>query len=364
MSEKKLNQFAEETEISYSNIFIKIKATFRFLLSKWWILCIALVVGSIIGWTIHYLYGVKYTSNCSFTIQGQSASSSLLNSALSLASSIGISAKPGTGSYDNNFFANLMKSRRILKHTLLEDGMIDGKKDIMINHFIKVTGINDDWEGDKRLDGFKFKHNEIHALTRLEDSVLTLLYNKILDEYLTVTYDESSPFNQAKFTTPNYSFSNIFMQKLLKNTSNYYINDMYSLNNANLRIAERRVDSLANAIRSLDVKVASLKDNSNNVVKQKGLVELNSAIRDQGLLSIQYSSAVNNYELAKVTLTTDTPILEVIDDPQFSTEVSLIPIVIAIAGGAIGFFFLALIGLMAWNFVGKSMANEQQLNAA
>ncbi len=360
MTEKPVNQFEEETEISYSNILTKTKDTLKFLLKKWWILSIAIVLGGLVGWTVHYLYGVKYTSNCSFTIQGQSASSSLLNSALSLASSIGITAKPGTGSYDNNFFANLMKSRRILKQTLLEDGKIDGKKDFMINHFIHVAEFDQDWKGDNRLDGFKFKHNQIHALNRLEDSVLTLLYNKIIDEYLTVTYDESSPFNQAKFTTTNYAFSNSFLQKLLKNTSDYYINDMYSLNNTNLKIAERRVDSLANAIRNLDVKVASLKDNSNNVVKQKGLVELNSAIRDQGLLSIQYSSAVNNYELAKVTLTTDTPILEVIDEPQFSTEVSLIPIVIAIAGGAIGFFFLALVGLIAWSFVSKTISNEKK----
>ncbi len=360
MSEKPIRQVVEETDINYSNILGKLKTIWKYLIRKWWVLLIALMLGGGTGWLIQYLYGVSYTANCTFTIQGQSASSSLLNSALSLASSIGISAKPGTGSYDNNYFANLMKSRRILKQTLLEDGMINGKKDLMINHFIHVTELDDDWKDDKRLSGFKFKHNQFAGLTRLEDSVLTLLYNSILENYLSVTYDESSPFNQAKFTTPDYSFSSNMMQKLLKNTSNHYINEMFKLNNDNMRIAEKRVDSLANAIRELDVKVASLKDNVNNVIKQSGFVALNAAIRDQGLLSIQYSSAVNNFELAKVTMTTDTPILEVIDDPQFSTEVSFIPIVIAIAGGALGFFFVALIGLVAWNFIGKTIENENK----
>ena len=87
----------------------KIKTIWKFLIRKWWVFIIALILGGGVGWLIHYEYGIKYTANCSFSVQGQSASSSLLNSALSLASSIGISAKPGTGSYDNNFFANLMK---------------------------------------------------------------------------------------------------------------------------------------------------------------------------------------------------------------------------------------------------------------
>lgn len=360
MSEKPIRQVVEETDINYGNILGKAKTIWKYLIRKWWVLLIALVLGGGLGWLIQYMYGVNYTANCTFTIQGQSASSSLLNSALSLASSIGISAKPGTGSYDNNYFANLMKSRRILKQTLLEDGMINGKKDLMINHFIHITELDDDWKDDRRLSGFKFKHNQFSALTRLEDSVLTLLYNSILDKYLTVTYDESSPFNVAKFTTPDYAFSSEIMQKLLDRTSSHYINEMYRLNNENLLIAGRRVDSIANAIRELDAKVAALKDNSNNVIKQSGLVSLNAAIRDQGLLNIQYSSAVNNFELAKVTLTTDTPILEVIDDPKFSTEVSLIPIVIAIAGGALSFFFIALIGLIAWNFVSKTIEKEKK----
>lgn len=85
----------------------------------------------VFGYLVSVMYGVSYSSNCAFTVQGQSASSSLLNSALSLASTLGISGKPGSGSYDNTFFANLIKSRRIIKESLLKEEVIDGKKKIV-----------------------------------------------------------------------------------------------------------------------------------------------------------------------------------------------------------------------------------------
>ena len=359
MSEQHQNTAAEESEISYGDIILKLKSIVRFLIKKWWVLLLAGLIGSSIGWFVQYWYGINYTANCTFTVQGQSASSSLLNSALSLASSIGITAKPGTGSYDNNFFAHLMKSRRILKETLLEQGKIDGKNDLMVNHFIKFNKLDEDWDGDYRLDKFKFKNTSILKLNRLEDSVMTLIFNNINDNYLTVNYDESSPFNQAKFTSPNYHFSTRFLQKLLFNTSNYYHTEMSKLNSNNLAIAGKRVDSIANAIRNLDSKVASLKDKSNNVIKQGGLLELNAAIRDQSLLSIQYSSAVNNYELAKVTIAADSPILEIIDTPDMSTEVVLIPLVLAIITGAITCIFIALVVLILSKFVSNTLENEK-----
>ncbi|GDX51672.1 hypothetical protein LBMAG27_07190 [Bacteroidota bacterium] len=364
MNKQPINMNNEEAEISFKNIFSSLKNNFRYILRKWWILLLSIIIGGVFGYLVSVMYGVSYSSNCAFTVQGQSASSSLLNSALSLASTLGISGKPGSGSYDNTFFANLIKSRRIIKESLLKEEVIDGKKRLLANHYINFFKLNEKWEGDKRLNRFNFKNNSFNKLTRLEDSVLSLVYNMILDNNFIVTASTDAPFNNAKFVSPNLNFSKTMMKNLIENTNSYYMTEMYYMNNKSLLIAERRVDSLANAIKQLDGYVAKLKDNTNNVVKQSGFLELNDAIRNQGLLNIQYSSAVSNFELAKVTLMTATPVLEIIDDPLFSTEVILIDPLGAIIVGAIVLFILTILFLIVLKIIKSSIEKEIEIEKA
>ena len=360
MKNPDIRKNSEDAEISYAGIIAGIKNSYRFLLKRWWILLIGFFLGGATGWLYCFVKGTTYTANCSFTVQGQSASSSLLSSALSLASSLGISSKGGgPSSYDNNFFANLMQSRRIVKETYLQEEKVNGKKDILGNHFIQVTGLAEKWEGDKRLGNFKFKHTELSALTRLEDSVLTTIYDLTLnDDYLLVNYEADAPFNNATYTCASFDFSRKMMKHLLTNTSTYYLREMFNLNNSNLMLAEKRLDSIANAIHQLDSRVARLRDNSNNIIKQSGLVELNAAIRDQGLLNIQYSSAVNNYELAKVSMLGSSPVLDVIDDPMFSTDTNLPPVILSIIGVGILFFIMTAGGLLLKKFISTTVENE------
>jgi uncharacterized protein involved in exopolysaccharide biosynthesis len=96
-------------------------------------------------------------------------------------------------------------------------------------------------------------------------------------------------------------------------------------------------------LKNYDYRVASLQDQSNNIVRQKGLISVNSAAREQALLIEQYSAAVNNVELAKVTMLTTAPILQIIDDPTYSTEVSFVRMSVSLVVGAIlGIFFGAI----------------------
>ncbi len=351
----------QDTEISFSKIISRLKLTWKLFLRKWWILLIASLLGAGTGWFYCYWKGTTYVANCSYTVQGQSASSSLLSSALSLASSLGISTKGGgPSSYDNNFFANLMESRKIVKESLLEKESVDGKKDQFANFYIKMYGYEDDWKGDKRLDGFKFKHTTLTTITRFEDSVLNFIYDKVISDNFLVKFDDSEPFNTANFTSKSFDFSSKIMKHILDNTSSHYLKEMYVLNDNNLRLAQKRLDSIANAIRLLDQKVAKLKDNSSSTIRQSGLVDLNAAIRDQNLLTVQYSSAVNNFELAKVSLMTQSPVLDIIDDPLFSTDTNTPRIILIICVGAFLFFIITAGFLMVSNFVKESVKLEKK----
>lgn len=364
--------YQDDEEIHLGPLWTGIKQSFRFLLRKWYILLIWLLVFGGLGLAYAWWYGTKYISTASFAIQGQSASSGLLSSSLSIANSLGLqgSVGKGTGGFDNKFFANLIQSRRIVKESLMLEGVMNGKKDLMANHYVELykwrTGglTRKGWNSSPVLKDFKFTPKRLDELSRLEDSVLNVIYQNIVDNNLTMEYDESSPFNTATFVTRNYDYSMTMLKLMVDKSAKYFIEDVYELNRKNLGIADTRVDSLGRALKALDYRVASLQDYTNNLIRQKGTVGVTAAARDRDLLNQQYSAAVNNVELAKVTILTTAPILQVIDDPVFSTEASFVSKITSfIVGAIIGIFLGSIFTLIARTIAesNRKMREQQQL---
>ena len=136
------------------------------------------------------------------------------------------------------------------------------------------------------------------------------------------------------------------MKNMIDKAATYYMDNVYQLNKKNTNVADERVDSLGRVLKGLDYRVANLRDLSNNTIRQKGLIDVTSAQRDQSLVNAQYSAALNNTELAKVTILTTAPILQVIDDPLFSTEISFVRWYIALIVAAFLGIFMGTIYLV------------------
>lgn len=316
------------------NVLVKATGNFmRYVLRRWYLILLALIVGCVMGWWVSNWYGTRYTAACAYTIQAQS-NTGLLNTALSLASSLGLGAsKSGPTTYDNNFFAGLMKSRRVVKEALLDSANVNGKNDLLANHFIPLSKTAKDW--DNNMKDFRFTHSDVRNLTITEDSALSLFYEEVIDENLAVVYDPAAPFNKASVTTKSREFSVQLMNKLLNQISNYYTGTLLQFNLNNLGLTEQRADSLARALKSADARVARLRDNAQNVVRQEAMIALNDAIREQSLLSTQYAAAVSNYETAKAAVLSTSPILQIIDEPEYSVDSNNINALVAAIVGAL-----------------------------
>jgi hypothetical protein len=152
--------YADDEEIHIGPLWTNIKQSFRYIFRKWYILLIWVGIFGGLGLFYAWWYGLKYISTASFAIQGQSASSGLLSSSLSIANSLGLSGSmaKGGGGFDNRFFASLIESRKVIKESLLHEGIMDGKKDVMANHYIDLyrwrTGglLSKGWNSDPKPD--------------------------------------------------------------------------------------------------------------------------------------------------------------------------------------------------------------------
>ncbi|MEO5674171.1 MAG: hypothetical protein ABIQ74_05965 [Chitinophagales bacterium] len=355
----------EDEEIQIGPLWMNIKQMFWYVLKRWYILLIWIILFSAIALVYVWWYGTKYIATTSFTVEGQSASSGLLSSSLSLANSLGLQGSAAKNTiYNNNFFATLIQSRRVVKESLMQEAVVNGKKDLLANHYVDIyhwrnsTFIRKGWNKNPRLKDFYFQPGKpLDQFTPLEDSIMNVIYNNIIDNNLLVTYDASTPFNIATFNTRSREFSMSMMKNMVNKSASYYMDNVFALNKKNLNIADSRADSIGRVLRGLDYRLANLKDLSNNTIRQKGLVDVTSASRSQGLLATQYSAAVNNLELAKVTLLTTAPILQIIDDPVFSTEASFVRWYIALIVAIFLALFLGSLFLIISRSV--SLSNEK-----
>ncbi len=346
------NHSVHQNEIDFRLIGRFIRSYFRYIIKNWKVLIIAIILGAALGRFIAWFFGVKYSSTVTYSIQNTTASNAL-TSALSLASSFGIGSKT-SGAFDANYFSELSKSKIIIKETLLREGYVNGQKNLMANHLYYCSKFHKKWDNpNDPLYQFSFKHNKLSELTRLEDSVLTVYYDFILDKYLTLGTAENNAFNRITFISPNKDYAKEFLKNQINQVQQHYQHSVENINSFNYDIASKRVDSLAEAIRIADTKVARLRDNSANSVKQLGLVDLNNAIREQSLLNIQYSAAVNNYEATKTALLATAPVIQIIDHPEYTIEVKYFDPIFSSIIGSILFLFAAL-GLL---FLMKLLSN-------
>lgn len=329
-------------------------AYFRKVIYSWKFLIIGIIAGAALGRLVSWFLGVKYTATATYAIQS-TTSNTTLSSALSLASSFGLGTKTGS-TFDANYFTELSKSKRIIKETFLQNASINGKNDLLANHFYYCSKFYKKWDDkESPLFQFSFKHNQLNELTALEDSVLTVYYNYLIDKNLTAVTAENNAFNRITLSTINREFSKEFTNALLRVMQAYYKKSVENINNFNFDIASKRVDSLAEAIRMADAKVARLKDNAANTIKQQGLIELNNALREQSLLNIQYSAAVNNYEASKTALIGTAPVIQLIDIPEFTGDVKYLDPFWSMVIGAL----LSLIAVLGIIFLFCLFSNQQ-----
>src|SRR5438067_1223077 len=115
---------AEDEEIMIGPLWMNIKSTFWYVLKRWYILLLFIVIFSALAYVYVWWYGTKYIATASFAVEGESASSGLLSSSLSIANQLGLQGSAGKNStYNNNFFASLIQSRKVIKESLMDEAV-------------------------------------------------------------------------------------------------------------------------------------------------------------------------------------------------------------------------------------------------
>lgn len=312
-------QRIENDEISLKELIQKIKEWYLFLLSKWKIIFLAIIIGSSLGVVYSLLKKPVYTATLTFALEDEKGGGGL-GGALGLASSFGLDlGGSGGGIFTGSNLTELFKSRSMVEKTLLSSVKSNGKVVSLAEMYIQNNKWRENWNDDIKLKTIEFLPNSNRAnFTRLQDSIMGAIYWNLSQKGLSVSQkDKKVSIITMDVSSNNELFAKFFCEALAKQVGMFYVDTKSKKARTNMSILERQVDSIRRELNGAITGVAVANDNTFNLNPALNVRRAPSAKRQ---VDVQANTAiltelVKQAELAKVTLRKETPLIQIIDKP-------------------------------------------------
>lgn len=330
----------QDKEISIKEITNYISEFFRFYKSKKYIAIIILLGGIGLGIAASFIYHTKYTASLSFATEESESGGSIS----SLASQFGISLGAGSGgAFGGDNLYELFSSRYIIEKTLLTTIPVNNKENNLISLFIQTYGLDKKFKSSQypALQKVSFSPNNIHGLlSRTQDSIVGELYKVITSKMLTVQKrSKKLSIGDITFTSRNELLSKLFVEQLIKHTSEFYIETKTKVSRTNYELLKYQTDSIKREFDQAVAQRAYLADDAMHSVKQSSNIGLMKKQTEVQVSMNAYIEMKKNLEMLKYSIVKETPVIQIIDKPHFPLEKKeLTPLVGIVLGSLLGLF--------------------------
>lgn len=320
MTQIENNTSLPEDQISPKDVARKIKQSFASVKKNWKLIVICFVLGTGLGWVYDkYNYTpTRYLGFLAFNLEtGQSGSD--MGGLSDLASAFGLGSGGSTSSsglFVGENFLQLVKSTPMLEKALMKEVTIKGKKTLLVNYYIEKSGILDEeWEKVEKFRKIRFTTKPREQYSMDENIAMMGIVKKINEE---TSFDRKSPkssFLILKSNTQDEMLSKVWLETLLSTVEEFYKYTNTKKTVEILKMAQRRADSLYNALTRTENRLAQFTDQNQQVIAQQAQVTTNRLNRNTGILNTMYFDAVRNVESIRISLIKETPFITIIEPP-------------------------------------------------
>ncbi len=361
-----VNQTNTNDEISLAELFQKINKWLKFILKKWWIILIACVIGGGLGFTYAFFKKKEYIGKLTFILEDTKSGG--MGSYASLASQFGIDlgGAGGSGLFQGDNINEFLKSRLMVQRTLLTVATINNKTQTLADHYVDMYAWKEKWQEKKALSTIHFDTTQSKQnvqRTVLQDSVLNLVYKDLVKEHLTIGKpDKKLSFIEVKCTTLNEYFSKYFIERLVNEALQFYVDAKTRRSKANVEKLQRQADSVLGMMNYKTYVAAASQDINVNPTKRVATVQTEIATRDKTVLMTVYGEVLKNLGMAKMVLAQETPVIQIIDTPilplDYNKTSKLISTIIgAFLAGFIIMMFLSFKYMIKQSIQGATIKN-------
>ncbi|QJD97551.1 lipopolysaccharide biosynthesis protein [Mucilaginibacter robiniae] len=337
----------DQDEITLKELAGKFKRLTIYLSARWKLIALITIVGIVLGVTYATFKKPVYTADCNFVLDIGDNKAGGGGAYSGVASLMGLDVSASSGLFEGDNIIELYKSRLMIEKTLLTPAVFAGKKDLLVNRYIKINNLRSAWaKTNPKIKNIDFSITPTQ-FTLAHDSVLAGIVGDINGSYLTIARpDVKLNIVKVSVKSKDQYFAKEFADKVVANVNSFYVQTKTQRSLDNINILRKQVDSLRRMLTSSMSNVASAGDANPNPNPSLQSLRLPSQRKQVDVQSTQslYLEAVNNLELAKIGLRKERPIIQVIDGPIYplpSTSVGKIKG--GVIGGVLGLFLITLI---------------------
>lgn len=326
MSEDRTIQKDKNTddEISLKELILRIKELWAYLLRHWAVIVVVAVFGGGIGLGLAIFKKPTYEAELTFVLEGKKGGSGALGAYAGIASQFGINLggmDGGEGLFSEDNIVEFLKSRRMIQKTLLSEADFDGKKELLIERYVKINGLDKDWEKNDKLKNFHFVADSNRNF--IQDSLIAGYHKAILKKDLVIEkLDKKLSILSLKITTKDELYSKAFCERLITNAVDFYIRTLSKKSQENLNTLTKQVDSVRRELNTAIGGVAAATDanpNPNRAFQSLSVASKTRSIDVQANTAI-LTQLVQQQELARMDVRNDKPLIQVLDRPILPLE--------------------------------------------
>lgn len=348
-------------EMTLKQLICGINHKINYLLSKWYIILFAGVLGGLLGYFYANRKQPLYTATTTFVLESGEQGGGLGQiSGLAALAGVDISGGSNNLFQGDNLFA-LYKSRTMVEQALLSPNPLD-TAELLINQYIqsnnsegseskKVNSISVDFKKDPKTLG--------RGSLRQRDSLLGVFTQQIVKNNLIVDkVDKKSTIIKVEINSKSEDFSKSFNEVLVNTVNEFYIKTKTKKSLDNIAILQHKTDSVRavlNGSISAGATAIDVTPNLNPTRQAQRTIPMQrsqfSAETNKAILG----QLVQNLELSKMNLMKESPLIEKIDEPIYplpSTVTSKTKMAIL---GFIGAVMMTVLVLIAQRFIGFKM---------
>lgn len=308
-----------DQEISLKDFFLTIGRYYREIKKRWMLLGLVILVSAGIGAAMHYLTPKSYPTKLTFMVDDESGGAGGMLSGI--LGSFGGALKPGQTNLDR--VLAISTSRRIMNETLLKKVTVDGKNDFIANHILELYDFASYWKERNRnnLIDYRFSSSDISTFSTSDQLVLKHVYKRIISpkkksDVIIKTgreVDAGILYFEGRTLSPELTVG--FLDSLYNTVQYYHEGRTLEGLRRTFDIVSNKVDSLQKELTQKQYALASVRDRSLNIVRERDRVSAQKLQGEIQTLSYAYAEGVKNRELAALELENQSSKLLVLDRP-------------------------------------------------
>ena len=334
----------EQNELTITDLIIRIRTWIIYLKTKKLIVFTFLIIGMSVGIFKGITSKPLYKSSTKFMLQSENQGFSLAGLTGGLLGSGGASSDM----FSETNFMEIIFMRPLFEKTLLEEfpEKLNNQKISYLDYYLIKSKKIEEFKKDEQLKSIKFNVNE-KIKSRIKDSIIGSVIFSFKENMVSIgKVDEENSILKLEVESIDEKFSKYFGEELLKNVSEYAIENKIKKHKITVSTLEKQVDSVRRELFASMGYIASSSDNlfGLNPALQSAKLPSSKKQVDVQANTIILSELVKHLELARMNLLNQKPLIHIVEKPIFPLEMKKFGIIKgAVIYGFISFIFTILI---------------------